>query len=345
MGLLKKNPIFSLVVLVCALAFAAGAYLAFAEAGKVSQLEQSVRSAKSQLSNVLNADPAPTEANIEASTANVLELTSQLEAIRTDLEQGSRLKTFTDGIQVMASVQQFISDYQNKAEANVNEEGEAAAITLPEDFAFGFEQYIDEATIPDDPTVIPVLDQQRQILGYLLDQLFSANPHSIVSVRREVLENKPTTGEAGRDRNRERGERGERGAGFQVNPAISARVPGAIETLGFSLTFTGYTDSLRALLNRLSNFDLPIVVRSIEVDRAETRAVRERPARNANNLDDIFGAFGGDSSPAATEASQEVKEAQKPVIAENVSSFTVILEFIEIILPEEAREEAGEANL
>lgn len=336
MGLLKKNPIFSLVVLVCALALLAGAYLAFAEAGKVSQLEQSVRSAKSQLSNALNADPAPTEANIKASTANVLELTSQLEAIRTDLEQGSRLKTSTDGIQVMASVQQFISDYQNKAEANVNEEGEAAAITLPEDFAFGFEQYIDEATIPDDPTVIPVLDQQRQILGYLLDQLFSANPHSIVSVRREVLENKPTTGEAGRGRNRERAE------GFQVNSAISARVPGAIETLGLSLTFTGYTDSLRDFLNSLSNFDLPIVVRSIEVNRAETSAVRQRPAQSANNLDAIFGVFGGDSGPAATEAPQEV---QKPVIAENVSSFTVILEFIEIILPEEAREEAGEANL
>lgn len=333
MGLFKKNLIFSLVALVCVLAFAAGAYLAFAESGKTSQMEQRVSSAKSQLSNVLNADPAPTEANIEASAANVRELTSQLEAIRTDLEQGSRMKTSTDGIQVMASIQQFISDYQNKARENTREEDEPAPITLPEDFAFGFEQYIDEATIPDDPNVIPVLDKQRQIIGYLLNKLFSADPHSIVSVRREVLENKPKAGDSERGRNRERGASG---GGFQVNAAISARVPGAIETLGFSLTFTGYTDSLRDFLNSLSKFDLPIVVRSIEVNRAETRAVNQRPAQSANNLDAIFGVFGGDSEPAETEAPQEV---QKPVIAENVSSFTVILEFIEIILPEEAEEE------
>jgi hypothetical protein len=49
-------------------------------------------------------------------------------------------------------------------------------------------------------------------------------------------------------------------------------VPGAINTLAFGLTFTGYTDSLRELLNNLAKFDLPFVVRSIEVERPQVVA-------------------------------------------------------------------------
>lgn len=332
MGLLKKNLIFSLVVLVCILAFAAGAYLAFAESGKISQAKQKISSAKSQLNSALNADPAPTEDNIQASAENVDELIEKLKSMRTNLEQGSRMKTSSDGIQVMASIQQYISDYQRKVQENTREEEEAAPITVPEDFAFGFEQYINTSSIPDDPEVIPVMDKQRQILSYLLNTLFEANPHSIVSVRREVVENKAKP-EDGRERNRDRGQ------GFEVNPAISARVPGAIETLGFSLTFTGYTDSLREFLNSLAKFELPIVVRSIEVDRAETRAVTQTPAQNSSNLDAIFGAFGGEAESAEANEPQEPQEAQLPVIAENVSSFTVTLEFIEIVLPDDSGEE------
>ena len=329
MGFLKKNIVFSIVVLICLSAFAVGAYFAFAESAKISRAEQAINSAKSQLQGVLNAEPAPTEANIEASAANARELRAKLETMRDDLEQGSRLKTSSDGIQVMASIQQFISDYQKKARENITADEVAAPIQIPDSFAFGFEQYIDEATIPDDPDVIPVLDKQRQILIYLLNKLFSADPHSIVSVKREVIENKAKT--AGATNQNKQADR----QSFRLSPAISARVPGAIETLAFSLTFTGYTDSLREFLNGLGQFDLPIVIRSIEVKRATTKMNEQRPAANANNLEAIFGVFGEDAGATPAPA---LEEEQKPVIEENVSSFTVILEFIEIVLPEVAAE-------
>ncbi|NBB79419.1 MAG: hypothetical protein GVY36_08240 [Verrucomicrobia bacterium] len=329
MGFIKKNLVFSVVLLVCLLAFAAGAYLTYAEIARISQQEQTLRSAKTQLNSVLNADPSPTEANVEATRKNVRELTAELESIRTSLEQGARLNMSTDGIQVMASIQQFITDYQKKAEQNIRQDDEAVPISLPDDFAFGFEQYIDEATIPDDPEVIPVLDKQRQIISYLLNKLFSADPHSIESVKREVLENKSVAEGAG-DRRRNRSE------GFKINPAISASVPGAIETLGFRLTFTGHTDTLRKFLNSLARFDLPIIVRSVEVERAENQVETVTPADNASNLNAIFGVFGDE---AAAEENVEPEEVQKPVIAENVSSFTVTLEFIEVVLPEATKEE------
>jgi len=318
MGFIKKNLTFTVVVVVCLLAFGAGAYLTFAESGKIASAKQKITTAESQLNNMRYADPAPSAENVEASEQNVAELKAQLEKIRADLQRGARLKTSSDGIGVMAAIQQYISEFQRKAAAHTDENGEDDAITLPDDFAFGFEQYLDEATMLDDAELIPVLDKQRQVLSYLLNKLYSADPDSIVSVKREFLEGK-----------------GEEDAkGFKISPAVSARVPGAIDTLAFSLTFTGYTDSLRDFLNDLAKFDLPIVVRSVEVKRPSGRETTAAPARG-NNLDDIFGVFGGGS----TTEKEAPEEAQKPIIAENISTFTVVLEFIEIVLPAEPAED------
>ena len=318
MGFIKKNLAFTIIVFVCILAFAAGTYLALAESGKIDQAKQSISSAESKLNDMCFADPAPTQENVDASAENVAELEAELWEIRENLEQGARLSPSTDGIGVMAGIQQFISKYQREAAALTDKDGEPFEIIVPDDFAFGFEQYLDEARMLDDENLIPVLDKQRLILSYLLDKLYDAKPESIVSVEREVLELKTEgTGSA---------------KGFTLNPAITAKVPGAIDTLAFSLSFTGYTDSLRRLLNDLAKFDLPIVVRSIQVERPSgSRTTAKVPA--SNNLDaSFFGVFdGGSNSEVAAP-----EEAQKPVISENISTFTVVLEYIEIVLPAES---------
>jgi hypothetical protein len=317
MGFLKKNLLFSIVVVFCLLVFAAGTYLALAQAGSIDQAKREIVNAKSQLDNLSNSTAAPTEANIERSQQNVAELKSVLSNIRDDLQRGSRLTTSSDGIGVMAGIQQYISDYQRKAEAHTNEVGEPDPIELPADFAFGFEQYIDRSTPLEDPALSAVLDKQRQILSYLMEKLLEADPSSIVSVKREVLEVSSADQK-----------------GFKISPAVSARVPGAIDTLAFSISFNAYTESLREFLNSLAKFDLPIVVRSIKVDRPSQSQTTAAP-RGTNNLDSIFGAFGGSETETAPE------EAQKPVISENISTFTVVVEFIEIVLPDGTTEAKG----
>ena len=317
MGFIKKNLIFTIILAVCTMAFVAGAYLALAEAGKIDEAKKNLTAAESDLSKMCFNDPAPTPENVATSTENVSELEAELRKIREDLGRGFRITTSDDGVAVMAGIQQFISKYQRKAVTHTDKDGEPVEIIVPEDFAFGFEQYLDEATMLDDEKLIPVLDKQRQILSYLLNKLYEAEPESIVSVEREALEIKAE------------GVNSEKG--FAIHPAITAKVPGAINTLAFALTFTGYTDSLRQLLNNLAKFDLPIVVRSIEVERPlGISTISKVPANN--NLDAFFGVFGGDSN-SEVEVSEE---AQKPVISENISSFTVVLEFIEIVLPAES---------
>lgn len=321
MVFIKKNLAFTIVVVACLLAFAVGAFLAFAEFGQIDEAKQKISSAETRLNGILSADPAPTPENVEASQENVAELKNELKQIRENLERGSRLTTTTDGIDVMTGIQQHISEYRRKAAENTDEEGDSYPILLPQDFAFGFERYLEGTRPLDDPELIPVLDKQRQILGYLLNKLFEANPESMVSVQREVVE-------AGEQSNRG-------GRSFKISPAVSARVPGAINTLAFSLSFTGYTESLREFLNNLSNFDLPIVVRSIAVTRSSGQTtVVEAP--ETNNFDSLFGGDFGGESGSGEEAPAETKEL---VISEITSTFTVVLEFIEIVLPAETAEE------
>jgi hypothetical protein len=316
MAFLKKNLAFCIIVALCVLVFAVGAFLSFAASGNVKKAKRAFNGNEMQLNNLLYADPAPTEANRAAAEENVARLAAALESIRDELQRGSRLTTSTDSIGVMAAVQQYISEFQRMAANYLDSEGAAAPVAIADDFAFGFERYIDDTEMFDDAEKAAALDKQRQILSYLLTQLIESNPQAIREVRREVLEADDEDG-------------------FVIDPAVSARVPEAIDTMAFSLTFDGYTDSLRNFLNRLARFELPIVVRSITVSRpAGRQTVVAPPARN--ELDDIFGVFG---DAAASEPEPEPVEAQKPVIEENISTFTVVVEFIEVVLPDVAADE------
>ncbi|MGB0744484.1 MAG: hypothetical protein ACPGSB_08150 [Opitutales bacterium] len=312
MSFLKKNLLFVVIVVLCTGAFLAGAYLLISESGKIEKGKRGLAAAETRLSSLLNADPAPTRDNLATAENNLEELSNELEAIRSNLQRGAALRTTSDPISVMAGIQQYISQFQRATAEKKDEAGEPAAIETPDDFGFGFKPYVKETTPPEDPTEAAVLDKQRQILSYLLTQLIAADPASIDVVEREVLE---TSIEGAKS--------------LTVSDAITARVPGAIDTMAFSITFSGYTYALRDFLNTLAEFELPIVVRNIEVSRPSGRETVVAPAESsgAGGLADFFGV--ADSSEE-----NAVPEGPKPVIEENISQFTIILEFIEIVLPD-----------
>lgn len=319
MDFIKKNTPFCIELAICLVAFAVGGFLAYNASTGAQSAERELADASSRLTALEGASPAPTEANVQASEQNINKLLAELNRIRENLQRGSRLTTSGDGVAVMSAIQQYITDFQGLANARVGPDGEPDPIEITPDFAFGFEQYINEATPLDDEVRTRALDQQRQILEFLVNQLIASNPDSITEVRRELIEQAVRDGGV------------EQQKGFAIDPVVSARVPGAIDTKAFSLTFTGYTDSLRIFLNNLARPELPIVVRSIEVDRpsgSETVDI----SGGEDAFGGLFGAF-----PASDQAAEE--KAQQPVISENISRFTVVVEFIEIVLPDETEAE------
>ncbi len=314
MAFFKKNPLLCLSILVGLLAFGAGTFLAVSASGKVAGAQRNLNSAQSQLKSLLSSDPAPTAANRDASEQNIEALLARLADIRADLQRGSRLRISEDGVGVMASIQQYISEFQRMVSSHTGTDGKAKPISTPAEFGFGFEQYLKEARPYENVDLTRKLDKQRQILSFLLIQLINANPDSIDAVEREVRELRS-------DRNKPRGD-------LQISPAISARVPGAIDTLAFRLTFTGYTDVLRSFINSLAGFELPIVVRSVEVSRPSGRETVAVNTSDQGGFDALFGGLG-----VAAQLQETVTEAQKPIISENISKFTVTVEFIEVVLP------------
>ncbi|MFU8847456.1 MAG: hypothetical protein ACNA77_01895 [Opitutales bacterium] len=323
MSFFKKNLLFCMVVIVCLAVFSGGAFLAYSQYGDVKKARSSLSNVENQLSGLLNRDPAPSDANLTAAEENLKQLIASLANIRDGLQPGTALQISEDGISVIAGIQQYISRLQREAARHKNKEGDAMPIQTPNNFAFGFEQFVREAQVPENAAKAAILDKQRQILSFLMDKLFKADPQAISSVQREVLE----ISVEGDKR------------GFTIAPSLSARVPGAIETVAFSLTFSGYTNTLREFLNSLADFELPIVVRSIQVTRPAGKETVAAPPRRpaASNIFDLF----GEASPAPSRP-QPTAEVQKPVIEENVSQFTVILEFIEVVLPDANTQEVSD---
>lgn len=322
MDLFKKNPVFCILCIVAVLVFAGGTTLVVLESGKLAKSKKQVEKVERQIEGLLQANPAPTVENMEAAEQNVKALNAKLLNIREELQRGGSLSLSTDGSRVMSGLQKYISTYRKRMSSHVNADEVKAPIVVPAEFAFGFDPYLKESRIDDDAVIVPALDKQRQVLSYILDQLIAADPVGIQAVERELL--KPGSDDDG---------------GFVISPALTARVPDAIDTLAFRVTFTGYTPVLRKFLNNLAQFELPVVVRSVEV-KGQTDAEKASGSNRAasQQIDDIFSVFGGASSDGGATTETTTTQTETAVISANVSSFTVTLEFIEIILPSNSEE-------
>jgi hypothetical protein len=296
---IKRNPVFFSFCLGSILVFIVLIALVFFESVKLSNAKAQVMNVDGQVKALMYANPAPTNKNVKAAQKNLEELEERLKNIYEELRQGSYLNINEDGVSVISSILRYISEYNKLVENHVDANSTPSPIKIPDEFAFGFEKYFRSTLIPEGK-IVPVLDKQRQILSYILDKLIAADPSSIQSVKREDSGNSETKSE------------------FKIDPAISARVPGAIDTLAFQVTFTGYTPSLRKFLNNLAYFQLPVVVRSIEVDRVESKP-ENQSSRFFNTMD--------------MHTSSSKDDSKIPVISEIESVFTVTLEFIEIIAP------------
>src|SRR5690606_16128249 len=136
----------------------------------------------------------------------------------------------------------------------------------PESACFGFAAFTHEGPLQDQ--IEPVF-RQRQIMHYLIEALIDAGPRSLVAVRREQ-----TVGRIEREARAAALALGETPPEvsledpdiFIIDPRMSARVPGFIDTRAFQLVFTGETAALRTFLNRLARFEVTILVREVQVD-------------------------------------------------------------------------------
>ncbi len=342
MGFFKRYPIFCIVLVLLALVLGAGVYLVVTERARVEQAKSDYVRQLRQLEEVSRGVPYSDETNERvapiAENREVLE--NRLEKVRADLariREGMMARSdrilgdSADEFTFLPKLQSFIA--RNKALAANNQ------IKLEEEEAFGFARYATRAAQPAEE-MIPLLNLQRQILDYILNELINSRPSAILAVERELVE-APAADERGRPITRDN-----RGSDvFTIAELVTAGSNEFIRTSAFRVVFTGQTDVLRNFLNRLASFELPLVVRSVEVQPASPEDEPETAAspREEEPDDALATLFGrnDEPEPEEPEASEEAPVGD-PVITENNSKFTVVIEYVELeIDSEENGEEAG----
>jgi hypothetical protein len=215
---------------------------------------------------------------------------------------------------------------------------------------FGFAAYANEG--PTQEHIEPVF-RQRQIAQYLLEALVEARPRAIFSVKRE-----PTLSKADREARAAAQANNqplpevtfEDGPDyFTIDPRVTARVPGFIDTIPFRFVFTGQTAALRSFLNKLAAFELPVLVREVEVEVATAeesapQAVAEDPANApesaataapaASVVLTVEPSAAAVAKPAAPKAGATTRpSAATPIVSKPLSKFTVTVEFVELVPP------------
>ncbi len=280
--------------------------------------ERVARTLVRDLESLLSLYPAPSEANLNLARADLEAFRNALETSLAIFDSANQLSVSSDAIEVLPKIQGLIVDFRREAGR--------VGIAIPPEAAFGFDRY-EESVEPPPAESISLLDKQIQILDYLIGILMTTSPEAIVDIEREYVE-------AGDPNTRDNGVPVPEVDGtFAIDEAVTARIPETVHTLAFRLTFSGYTESLRRLLNTLGKFEYPLVVRSVGV-RPTTEDRRQRAGSiNATGGSPFASLFGSsDEAVRPDEGGEEGVLAQLPIIEDNLSEYSVTVEYIEVVL-------------
>lgn len=165
-----------------------------------------------------------------------------------------------------------------------------AQVVLKPDERFGFATYTNEGPVVGQ---LPAVHRQQLATQYLVETLLESRPLALLAVRRE----RPVA-----DGPRDARDRAD--DFFALDPALSIRQPGQVESVAIRVEFTGQTAALRNFLNSLAAFRQPVVVRSVEVEPLAAAASSGTTAQTATA-----------GSPV-------------PLVRQSLSKFAVAVEFV-----------------
>jgi hypothetical protein len=209
------------------------------------------------------AAPAATAENAVTIEEDVGRAEQALAALQSDLTMRNRVAAGWARVPVPADRWKSFLDLSEFVE-RTRERAARAGVGLKPDERFGFSAY---GTEGPETGMIPAVFRQRLVVEALMEGLLDAQPLRLLSIQREgplasgASPSAPSRTPAAR--------MGARPADlFVLEPRLSSRVAGVADATAFRLVFVGTTGVLRRLLNRLSRFELPVVVRCVEVEPA-----------------------------------------------------------------------------
>ncbi|MSU24933.1 MAG: hypothetical protein EXS32_14060 [Opitutus sp.] len=338
----RKNPVFTSALALCALAALGEGWCIYDRWAASRAAAATLARKRIELHAMGALTPAPTRAIAGAIETDLARAQRALETMQAELKgrgpAAERLRTAkvpaarTDSYFDLATYVEKMRDLAKKLEIDLR----------PEAGRFGFSAYANEG-----PEVerIEGIFRQRLVAQYVIESLLAARPRALLAVQRE----RPLT-KAEREAAAAAVANGapadpvaatppEGPDYFVMDPRASARVPGYVDSTAFRLVFTGQTAALRTFLNQLASFDLPVLVREVEVEVATGEDVTVAVAAEETAV--VEPAAASVVLTAAPRAAKPVGGAKPtpkppgiaPIVTKPFSKFTVIVEYIELVPP------------
>lgn len=351
MSFYRKNPLFTLVLTICGVLALGELALTYERFAASRAAAKRLAQRKEELQGMAALTPPPTREVAAAIEQDLTKAQAALASMQSELKGRGPAAERLHSAKVPAARTDAYFDLATFVE-KMRESAKKHDVEIrPEAARFGFAAYANEGPVQEH--IEPVF-RQRQIAQYLIEALVEARPRALFSVKREATISKAerearaaalangetppelNTGDSGPDY-------------FIIDPAMTARAAGFIDTTAFRFVFTGQTAALRNFLNRLAAFELPVLVREVEVEPAtaeeaatqaaveESVAQTEPPAAPANAASVVLSLDGlapAAKAPAAkSTASAARASAATPLVSKPLSKFTVTVEFVELVPP------------
>ncbi|MBE6414880.1 MAG: hypothetical protein E7035_10095 [Verrucomicrobiaceae bacterium] len=345
----KKFPIFVSIITLLLLAFVAGAvYDATIFFSECKKSEKKLKNARLGFEDAIAQDPS--QKSIDSAKANIKQLEERLAFLEKDLTRAHG-DIFTPA---PAEPYQLVEHLRGKVQS-WKRTAIKKGISIASGMDFGYKRYVEPSAEPPVEAAVSPIWKQACVLDYINKKLFDCkteqSPMAIVSVQREVLQAEGAKKTANNNKKLSRRERmalarqasknDNKGDNFVIDPNITARKPGSLDTIAFRFTFAGHTDILRRFLNKLKDFDAMLVVRSIDVKPADSNVndILKRKVDDVEleGLDDIFGTSKKKDNAEQQAPSEEEQKIKTPVVTDNLSEFSVVIEYVEVVKEPEVK--------
>lgn len=346
----RKYPIFALGLTACGVVALVEFALIYERFTASREAARRLEQCKVELDGMAQLNPPPTRAVATAIEADLAKAQKALAAMQGELtgrgpaaERIRKAKVPAARTDSFFDLATFVEKMRELAEKNGVE-------LRPEAARFGFARYANEGPETDR---IESIFRQRQIAEYLLETLVEARPRVLLSIKRERTLTKPEReAKAAALANGQPTDAATSDAGsdspdyFVIDPRVSARVRGYVDTTAFRFVFIGQTATLRAFLNRLASFELPVLVREVEVEVATaeetlTPASAETPTPPATDSGTatsvVLSSESATSKPVATKVAKSAAGRSSrtpiaiPIVSKALSKYTVTVEFVELV--------------
>lgn len=215
------------------------------------------------LRKLYEADPFPSDVNVEMEQTNLVLLQEELGLLGERMSEGQiEPADWKQPTVFLSSFWDTVRDLRTRAERN--------SIGLPPEFGFGFDRYL--RGVPPAPDDVPRLAQQLAIVRSLCDILYSARVSRIARVSRQEFEGGEAVATVQEVRRRT--------AEAQPDTASEDRDAGVLHegalftTFAFTLEFEAKEAALLETLNRMASNSMFIVVREVETRAAEGQVLQ-----------------------------------------------------------------------